>query len=197
MKYISIDTETSGLIPEKCNVIQFGAVLEDTALNLPINQLPTFEVLLEWPEYRADSTWALRQHTALWDRLEKAKGKKDEDLERQGIIKPWQLGEQFYNWLIKNNVIEKKGEPIVVAGKNFASFDWQHLKHVPRFFDFIQFSHKVIDPAMLYWDPINDKRLPSLPECKKRAGMLNEDVAHTSVADAIDVIELIRYKLKK
>ena len=193
MLYVSIDIETTGLIPEKCNVIQFGAVLEDTEKNLPINELPKYEVLLEWNEYRADSTWALRQHVAIWDKLETYKNKSEEEKEKANIIKPWELGESFQYWLLTHGVIEKKTDPINVAGKNFAAFDWRHLEHVPNFFKHIKFSSRIIDPAMLYWNPKEDKRTPSLGDCLKRAGM-EKEIEHTAVADALDVIKVIRYK---
>ena len=140
MKYVSCDIESSGIIPEKCNVIQFGAVIDDLANPKPLNELPRFEVLLEWNEYKADSTWALGHHKKLWDKLETYKNKPEEEKEAVGIIKPWDLGKTFLYWLLNNKVIEKQGEPINVAGKNFGTFDWKHLEQVPNFFKYIKIS---------------------------------------------------------
>ena len=40
MKYISIDLETTGLSSETCEVIEFGAVLDDLTTLQPIESLP-------------------------------------------------------------------------------------------------------------------------------------------------------------
>src|SRR5699024_6968893 len=42
MKYISIDIETTGLNPNNCQILSFGAVLEDTNKNVPVEELPFF-----------------------------------------------------------------------------------------------------------------------------------------------------------
>jgi hypothetical protein len=101
-------------------------------------------------------------------------------------------GKVCYEWedLVK---MKTRIQPINVAGKNFARFDSRCIERVPRFNDIIAFSGRVLDPAMLYWNPISDKRLPSLEECCKRA-QINSTIEHTSVSDALKVIELIRVK---
>ncbi len=83
---------------------------------------------------------------------------------------------------------------ISVAGKNFGSFDMQFLIKQPDWTNHIQISHRLLDPAMLFWDPIKDKRTPSMEECKIRAGFVETTVAHTTLADAWDVIQLLRTK---
>ena len=42
MKYLSLDIETTGLDKEKCSIIQFAAVVEDTSNPLPYHELPKF-----------------------------------------------------------------------------------------------------------------------------------------------------------
>jgi DNA polymerase III epsilon subunit-like protein len=42
MKFISIDTETTGLNPETCQLLSFGAIIEDTEKKLPFDQIPKF-----------------------------------------------------------------------------------------------------------------------------------------------------------
>jgi len=42
MIYISIDTETTGLNPENCQLLSFGAIVEDTNKKLPFDQIPKF-----------------------------------------------------------------------------------------------------------------------------------------------------------
>jgi len=83
-------------------------------------------------------------------------------------------------------------ERINPAGKNFASFDSRFLNKLPHM-DEIFFSHRVIDPAILFWNPMTDKSLPDTKTCYERAG-LKDDVAHTAVDDARGIVRLLRAK---
>ena len=51
MKYVSIDIETTGLDPETCQILQVGAVIEDTQNLLPLEELPKFNCIVEHPAY--------------------------------------------------------------------------------------------------------------------------------------------------
>jgi hypothetical protein len=42
MIYISIDTETTGLNPENCQLLSIGAIVEDTEKKLPFEEIPKF-----------------------------------------------------------------------------------------------------------------------------------------------------------
>ena len=42
MKFISIDTETTGLNPETCQLLSIGAIVEDTEKKLPFDEIPKF-----------------------------------------------------------------------------------------------------------------------------------------------------------
>jgi hypothetical protein len=59
--------------------------------------------------------------------------------------------------------------------------------------DFIEFSRRTIDPALLYVDWKNDKELPDTTECNKRAGVVNENI-HSALDDAYNCLELLREK---
>jgi hypothetical protein len=97
---------------------------------------------------------------------------------------------EFKEFLKKYGLI--LDEKINVAGKNFWGYDRIFLQHN----HFIGcFKHRTIDPAILYVDWATDTELPSLSECKKRAG-LEPTVAHDALLDAWDVIQLIRLKQK-
>ena len=73
----------------------------------------------------------------------------------------------------------------VVAGKNFQGFDVKFLN-----FKRVKFHHRTLDPAMFYLKADDDVP-PSLPLCCERAG-IELSGYHTSIGDAITVIELIR-----
>ena len=61
MKYVSIDTETTGLNPERCQVIEFGAVIDDLSNPQPIVKLPKFQCYIRYPEYKG-SAFALQMN---------------------------------------------------------------------------------------------------------------------------------------
>jgi hypothetical protein len=98
----------------------------------------------------------------------------------------------FHVWL-KINGIDPKS--VQAAGKNFASFDMQFLYRLPGFTSVIKFRHRVLDPAILYWQP-EDERLPDSKTCYERAG-IDTKVAHTAVEDALAVVRLIRIGVKR
>jgi hypothetical protein len=46
MKYLSIDTETSGLSFDNCQLLSFGGILEDTKTKLPLGECPKINVYI-------------------------------------------------------------------------------------------------------------------------------------------------------
>lgn len=80
---------------------------------------------------------------------------------------------------------------INVAGKNFGTFDKLFLQELPWWKKLIIPKQRILDPSVLYCDWKNDKSLPSLSECKERAGF-NNVVTHNAIEDAWDIIELFR-----
>ena len=62
---------------------------------------------------------------------------------------PDQVADDFAAWL--------KGcgwdgqTALTPAGKNFASFDRQFLKRLPRFEQVVKLHHRTLDPAVLFW----------------------------------------------
>jgi oligoribonuclease len=83
------------------------------------------------------------------------------------------------------------GVHITCAGKNFGTFDKIFLERLPRWKQVFRIRQRIIDPSVLFTDWANDESLPSLSDCKKRAG-LPEVVSHNAIEDAWDVIELLR-----
>jgi hypothetical protein len=89
----------------------------------------------------------------------------------------------------ENGVVE-----IVAAGKNFASFDKQFIQNIGRLKTEVygvKFSHRSLDPTLAFIDWKGDKTPPSTETSKKRAD-LSGKVAHNALADAWDVIQLLR-----
>lgn len=50
MKYVSIDIETTGLDREKHQVLEVGAIIEDTNNPLPFDEIPRFKCIIGWEE---------------------------------------------------------------------------------------------------------------------------------------------------
>jgi DNA polymerase III epsilon subunit-like protein len=197
MIYISIDIETTGLDWEKCQILEFGAVLEDTNNVLPLEDLPTYHAYIKHPGGNLfGNIFALNLNADIIEKLnnEKVYSKQFTYLNVD------ELADDFLAWLnlqgIAIDVKHSKSETIYsakinVAGKNFNGFDRYFLDRVPGFSKKIKMRTRVIDPAVLYVDWNNDDALPSLDQCKERAN-IDGVVTHLAVEDALDVIKTMR-----
>lgn len=197
MKYVSIDIETTGLNPEKCQILQIGAVIEDTSNPLPLEELPKFNCIIEHDDYSGQPT-ALKMNSWIFEILAGLENKtKDDRLayrKEHNIIPVGLVARSLQMWLMDNGMIpEFINEPvkITVAGKNFASFDLQFLKRLPNWGSSVQVRQRIIDPAVMLTDWKNDDTLPNLNTCLKRLDLTGE-VTHDAVSDAWDVIRVIR-----
>ena len=188
MKYISIDIETTGLNPETCNIIEFGAILDDTEKLDPLDKLATFHCYILPPEKTyTGEPYALSMHPEKFKRIAtRTKG-----------FDYWsgsKLGFGFKTFLLENGYsLEEDRVHINVAGKNFGTFDLQFLKKLDGWVKHIDVRHRIIDPSILYWDS-EDETLPGTELCKQRCGLI-ELVKHDVISDCMDVIQLVRYKL--
>ncbi len=189
MRYMSIDIETTGLNPETCQILQFGAVLEDTMhREVPIDRLPFLNLAIISPQYTGDA-YALALNADIFkayaDVNESSGGVMLRDRMAE-VIPIRELSHILRNWLTDHDM-PRYGN--VCAGKNFASFDLQFLKkHVPVFS--VGIHRRIIDVGSMYLRP-DDIEPPSLTECINRAG-LNDVVTHDAIDDARLVIRLIR-----
>ncbi len=183
MIYVSIDLETTGLDPERCQIIEMGAVVADSSMqDGPIAALPTFHTYVTQPYWTGES-YALSMHSQIFRRIAtKESG--------YSYIEPVYLTEVFTEWLYNSGVSPK----IVVAGKNFGAFDLPFLRKFSGMAEL--FGHRFIDPAMLYFDPMLDERIPDLQTCLYRAGLGNREVSHTALEDAQDVVRVLNGAFK-
>jgi oligoribonuclease len=181
MPYVSIDIETTGLDPAICQTLEVGAVVDDW--KTPIDRLQRFRrVLLHQAVTGGPYAMALNANV-----LKQMANPQSE------CCKPEELGEQFAEWIGANGL-----DPLHLqaAGKNFASFDMQFLYRIPGFAQVVKFRHRVLDPALLFWRPLQDEKLPDSQTCYERAG-LESKVAHTAVEDALAVVRLVRMGIKR
>ena len=198
MKYVSIDIETTGLDPQKCQVLQIGAVIEDTNLVMPLDQLPIFNCIVEHPEYTGQPM-ALSMNVNILKVLSGLEGlEKDARVDyrkQHNIIPVGMVAQSFSMWLLTNGFsLSNTGVvKINAAGKNFATFDKIFLQALPNWLTKIQMRQRIIDPAIMFVDWLADDSLPNLGTCIKRANLSGE-VTHDALQDALDVIRVIRAK---
>lgn len=186
MIYVSIDIETTGLNPEKHQIIEFAAVLEDTDVDCPLDELRCFSTLVSHQDYVWNSE-AYQMNKDLFGLINEKKS---------STVNYDRLYNNFKDFLQWNGIYS----PIPVAGKNFAAFDKQFLDKLPtgqpkpelKFSSL--FSRRFLDPAILYIDWKNDIDVPNLSTCLKRAG-LDGNVSHRALDDARQVISLLRKKI--
>lgn len=221
MKYISIDIETTGLDSEFNQILSIGAVIEDTLNQLPFEDLPKFHAVIKRESVygsifalnlNKDLIQAMKDYSEaktdeLKQEIEESFGAKfyheDEVVEalyqfcyRNGLV---DLDPNFLNKQMK--IVDGIPYPILgsnmvktyltCAGKNFAGFDKKFLEKLPRWKQVFSIRSRVLDPGILFVDWINDESIPSLDECKKRAG-IDGAVTHNAVEDAMDVVMLLR-----
>lgn len=193
MKFLSIDIETTGLDPQKNQILEFGAIAIDTSYpNVPY--IADFRAVFVHQELTGNPI-ALTMNSELIGEINTLLKSKDFDYDEFNYNKPndiyvrnaEEFQKYFDEWLEAINFTGR----LTIAGKNLASFD---LKFIEAAGIKIKYRHRMIDPAILYVDWEKDETLPDLQQCLDRAGII-KSVEHTSLADAIDVAELVLKKL--
>lgn len=171
--YVSIDLETTGLDADYCQIIEFGAVIDDWVT--PVQQLQRFHRYVKH-ERIVGEPFALAMNAAILRKIAEEGGYPNE-----------QLFASFNDWLL---TYYRLSLPVTVTGKNFASFDLPFIRRLPGYRPGV-FRHRFIDPGSMFWQPDVDETPPSTALCLERAG-LDTHVPHTAVEDAMNVIRLIR-----
>ena len=186
MKYVSADLETLGLDHEWCDIVEFGAVLDDLENPKPLEELPRFHAYIYKKQYKGEP-YAMSMHAEILKRI----AKREPDY---NYLSPTQLGSTFKKFLLENGYELKRDRvSINIAGKNFMGFDAKFLDFHTDFRKHVNIRSRTLDPGILYYEK-GDEVLPSLQECLNRAG-IEGTVEHTAVEDSIDVIKLIRQKM--
>jgi oligoribonuclease len=220
MKYISIDIETSGLNPEKNKILSFGAIIEDTTKKSPYEELPKFNAIILQHEITG-SPRAITMNKEIISLIgefiegdEETKSNLNHHSEYI-FIKEDELAQHFYDFVYSNGILPNKPfdpnmyvrhvngrmlpmfnhqtPPITinVAGKNFSTFDKLFIEQLPWWKKIINMRQRVIDPAILLCNWDEDESLPNMKKCKERSNLKGE-VSHTALADAWDVVQMLR-----
>lgn len=188
MIYTSIDIETTGRNPELHQVIEFAAIVEDTEKQLSFEKIPKFHFVVRPYGDIIGEPIALSMNKRIFDILGNPKSSSIP------IIRPDGLSRTFAQW-IKTKVISKTiDNRLIVAGKNFGTFDKLFLENLSDWKENVpSFHQRIIDPAIQYCDFTKDEMIPNTEECMKRAGLIQEN-AHNALYDAWNVIQLLRKK---
>jgi oligoribonuclease len=190
MRYVSIDLEMSGPDPLRHHVLELAAVVEDTkrAAATPLAALPAFRRAVRHPEI-CGTAGALALNAGLLRELaDKTK------LDALDICRPEELLPQLRDFLLANGFRPNKRDclSVVMAGKNFATFDLLFLRQLPGWDTLVKAEPAVLDPAAFYLNWHKDSRLPTMLICQARAGDAEPHVAHEALADALEVVRLLR-----
>ncbi|WP_019946485.1 3'-5' exonuclease [Hymenobacter aerophilus] len=186
MRYISLDLETTGGRPARHQILELAAVVEDTKNLRPLAELPYFRRVVRHPEY-VGTAGALALNAGLLREL----ARKEPNPE---LCEPTELLPQLREFLLAQGFKTDKNDCVAVtmAGKNIASFDLGFLRELPGYGTLVRAEPAMLDPAAFYLNWRKDTRLPTMQTCKARAHFADDTVAHQALADALDVIELLR-----
>lgn len=215
MKYVSIDIETSGLNHDMNHVLSIGAIIEDTNNKLPYEELPKFNAIVLQNNIQGSpraitmnkeiislmGTY-LEGDNEVREYLKNSSGYQfyeEEEVVKEFYIFLWSNGFSSLDSLSTHvngkltPIIDSRTKPITlnVAGKNFGTFDKLFLQELPWWQKLIRTRQRVLDPAILCVDWLNDTSLPSLTTCKERMNV-EGIVTHNALEDAWDVIEILR-----
>ncbi len=181
MKYVSLDIETSSLIPHPENVISLAMVVDD--LVTPIDQLPRLHILFKHKLKDTDDYAMAMNSKLLYARASNAAIEKFPELKLTHVVKDWEHASALIKQFL-HGIAESSRHSL--AGKNVMGFDYQFLPQEVK----SRFAHRALDPGSMYAKP-EDARPPDTAECCRRAG-IDDTVTHNALDDALQVIALIR-----
>ncbi|MBC6610301.1 3'-5' exonuclease [Hymenobacter sp. BT507] len=186
MRYVSLDLETTGGNFERHQILELAAVVEDTKHPLPLRELPSFRRVVRHPEY-VGSAGALALNARLLEEL----ARKEPNPE---LCTPDELLPQLREFLLAQGFKTDKKDCVTftIAGKNVAVFDVPFLRRLPGYGTLVRTEPATLDPAAFYLNWHKDTRLPTMQTCKARAKFEDDTVAHEALADALDVVRLLR-----
>lgn len=208
MRYVSLDLETTGIDWEQHQVIEIGAVVDDTSWDRPLDDLPVYHAYVYHRTLRG-TPFALNMNQRILDvfiEYENALQGKENSFELppgSKMLTKESVAQSFQSWLFREYVEASARKDsmegalrVVFAGKNFATFDLRFLEKLPRWEKCVNPARRVLDVGSMYFEA-EDKEVPNIKTCIERAylqGMFRE---HFAVDDALSVVELVRRRLGK
>jgi hypothetical protein len=222
MKYVSIDLETTGLEKDRCQILSFGAIIEDTENKLPLSEIPKFHAAILHNEL-SGSPFALNMNKKIIEAIVHYQTAENQD-EKNDLVKSTgmefchedQVVERFYRWLYDNSMVELDPNylnQMVTRDENGKIYPMITSKTKPVTINvagknFASFDKHFIE-RLPRWkqlirirqriiDPAviftDWKNDDSLPSLNKckERAKIQGEVTHDALEDAWDVIELLR-----
>lgn len=185
MQIVSIDIETTGLDPNDCSILEFGAVVFEPQPD-PLDFQPRwalYETLFAHKRFLGEP-YALRMNSEIIDEIQGAKETYRTILSQGDFIKA------FRTFLLNHvDVNEDVGNHVkfTVAGKNYDRFDLQFLNRIKGWDTEIEplLQRRTLDVGSLYFDPKDDK-LVNLDACLEKVNIRGM-VTHRALDDALAV----------
>ncbi len=218
-KYVSIDTETTGLNPSNCQLLEIGLVIFDSQeTNFKQTSNNSLRIVLVREELKG-YIFAFNMNQSLIKEMidftpnfdlpnaDSVIEKVTEDLTTLYVdMRSKNLLDELYGCedydslkILQYKITEflskaKVKGKLNIVGKNFSSFDKGFLEKYNCFKSTIldRARHRVLDVGSMYVTP-EDEFLPDLKTCLTRA-MFENVVPHTAVEDAVLVVKAALYK---
>lgn len=180
MKVVSLDIETTGLDPKRCQILEIGAVIGDTEGDGVIDTYHTFVL----NDHIKGEPYALAMNQDIIKIIANKENYPDDK-----FTSPCHVAYDFLKWLKRNGLVGETKPSF--AGKNFSGFDLQFLKRRIHFWkDTVPMHYRHLDVGSMYFKK-DMAGIPSLDECRCIAG-LPGTISHRAIDDARLVLELIR-----
>jgi oligoribonuclease (3'-5' exoribonuclease) len=182
MKYVAIDTETTGL-SDKCSLLEVAMVFEDTEKkDVPVEDLPLFYMLCDISRGAYWETAALTMHlmNGLYQELT-APGSRFRSVDEVGVLGATWLRQQAFG-----ASDEHKYGSIVAAGKNFTSFDRRFLP--PTILEMLHYRAIEVGSVFVDFDTATGPSMAAI------VGGDHGAKAHRAIEDARDVVRVLRRK---
>lgn len=112
MRYLSIDIETTGLDPEKHQILSIGVIIEQTTKKLPFNEIPKFHCAIVREEI-VGGLFALNLNKDLivtindWNTSNEIGKKQIEDATGMIFCKEDEVVQYLFRFLFKHNVLDE------------------------------------------------------------------------------------------
>ncbi|HRW21236.1 MAG TPA: hypothetical protein P5509_04630 [Bacteroidales bacterium] len=124
MKYVSIDIETTELNKEKCQVLEIGAISEDTNNPLSFDEIPKYKCIIGWEEIMG-SVFAIDMNNRIIKILAELGTIKDSTQKeifrkKHNIIHPNDVAPHLYYFLYLNGMIPGMDSNGALLGGGYA-----------------------------------------------------------------------------